>query len=272
MQNCRCSVPRSRVEVIEVCGRYAATKDPATLAAEFDALDDMADHAPAVDHNVAPTKDVVAVVQRHPRDDSGVADPSRTVRSLRVMRWGLIPAWAKDRSIGAKMINARSETAATTAAFRTSVTKRRCLLPADGWFEWKREGGAKQPFFMTSPDGRSLAMAGLWTVWRDPAAKDGPPVVSAAVLTTDAIGQLADVHDRMPLLMTPDRWAAWLDPDADDADYVAELLGTPPSLELVDSLELRPVSSRVNNVRNNGPELLDREEEKADLTLFDNPS
>ncbi len=252
-----------------MCGRYAATKDPATLAAEFDALDAMDDHAPAADHNVAPTKDVVAVVQRHPRDESGEPDPARTVRSLRVMRWGLVPAWAKDRSIGAKMINARSETAATTAAFRTSVTKRRCLLPADGWFEWKREGGVKQPFFMTRPDGHSLAMAGLWTVWRDPAVSDGPPVVSAAVLTTDAVGQLADIHDRMPLLMTPDQWAAWLDPDVEDA---TELLGASPSLELVESLELRPVSTKVNNVRNNGPDLLDREEAKADLTLFDNPS
>jgi putative SOS response-associated peptidase YedK len=257
------------VEVIDVCGRYAATKDPATLAAEFDAFDAMDDHAPPVDHNVAPTKDVVAVVQRHPRDDDGEPDPSTTVRSLRVMRWGLIPAWAKNRSIGAKMINARSETAATTSAFRTSVAKRRCLLPAEGWYEWKREGTAKQPFFMTRPDGVSLAMAGLWTVWRDPAAEDGPPVVSAAVLTTEAIGPLSDIHDRMPLLMTPASWAAWLDPDVDD---VGELLATPPSLELVDALELRPVSAKVNNVRNNGPELLEREEEKVDLALFDNPS
>lgn len=254
-----------------MCGRYAATKDPATLAAEFDAFDSMDDHAPVADHNVAPTKDVVAVVQRHPRDDAGEPDPSRTVRSLRVMRWGLIPAWARDRSVGAKMINARSETAATTAAFRTSLAKRRCLLPADGWFEWRREGGVKQPFFMTRPDGHSLAMAGLWTVWRDKAAletqPDSPPVVSAAVLTTEALGQLADIHDRMPLLMTPDRWAAWLDPDSEDSEDIAELLAAPP-LDLVESLELRPVSSKVNNVRNNGPELLARAEPVTELDLF----
>ncbi|MFI7675322.1 SOS response-associated peptidase [Actinophytocola sp. NPDC049390] len=252
-----------------MCGRYAAAKDPATLAAEFDALDATEEHAPAKDYNVAPTKDVVAVVQRHPRDEEGNADPSTTVRSLRVMRWGLIPAWAKDRSIGSRMINARAEKAATTSAFRTSVAKRRCLVPADGWYEWRRDGKVKQPFFMTRPDGHSIAMAGLWTVWRDPSVEDAPPVVSAAVLTTDAIGPLADIHDRMPLLMTPDQWAAWLDPDAED---VADLLATPPSLDLVESLELRPVSTKVNSVRNNGPELLERDEEKADLTLFDNPS
>lgn len=265
-----------------MCGRYAATKDPATLAAEFDAYDateDHAtgDHAPAANHNVAPTDGVVAVVQRHPRDEQGVPDPKTTVRSLRVMRWGLIPAWAKDRSIGAKMINARSETAATSSAFKTSLAKRRCLLPADGWFEWRREASApagargkirKQAYFTTSPDGTSLAMAGLWTVWRDPKVADGPPIVSAAVLTTEAQGQLADIHDRMPLLMTPDQWAAWLDPDVDQVD---ELL-VPPALDLVESLELRPVSSKVNNVRNNGPELLDREEPAVDLddpALFD---
>jgi putative SOS response-associated peptidase YedK len=251
-----------------VCGRYAAAKDPAKLAAEFDALDAMDDHAPPADHNVAPTKNVVAVVQRHPRDEDGEPDPTTTVRSLRVMRWGLIPPWAKDRSVGAKMINARSETAATSRAFKSSLAKRRCLLPADGWFEWRREGGHKQPFFMTRPDGASLAMAGLWTTWRDPADKDGPPVVSAAVLTTDAVGPLTSIHDRMPLLMTPDHWAAWLDPDAEDP---GDLLTSVPT-ELIESLELRPVSSKVNSVRNNGPDLVEREEPTTDLdnpTLFD---
>jgi putative SOS response-associated peptidase YedK len=254
---------------MHVCGRYAATKDPATLAAEFDALDATEDHAPARDYNVAPTKDVVAVVQRHPRDDDGEQDESTTVRSLRVMRWGLIPAWAKDMSIGSRMINARAEKAATTPAFRTSVAKRRCLVPADGWYEWRREGKVKQPFFMTAQDGHSLAMAGLWTVWRDPAKKDPDPVVSVAVLTTDAVGQLSEIHDRMPLLMTPDSWSAWLDPDVEEVD---ELLATPPPADLVAALELRPVSTKVNNVRNNGPDLLERDEETTDLALFDNPS
>jgi putative SOS response-associated peptidase YedK len=253
-----------------MCGRYAAAKDPARLAAEFDAMDATDGHAPSADHNVAPTKDVVAVVQRHPRDESGEPDPSTTVRSLRVMRWGLIPPWAKDRSMGSRMINARSESAATSRAFKPSLAKRRCLIPADGWYEWKREGNKKQPFFMTLPDGKSLALAGLWSTWRDPAQdKDAPPLVTTTVLTTDAVGPLAEIHDRMPLLMTSDHWAAWLDPDAADP---GELLTSPPSLELIESLELRPVSSKVNNVRNNGPELVERAEPIIDLdeqTLFD---
>jgi putative SOS response-associated peptidase YedK len=113
---------------------------------------------------------------------------------------------------------------------------------------------------MTRPDGNSLAMAGLWTVWRDPQEKDGPPVVSTAVLTTAAQGQLADIHDRMPLLMTAEHWAAWLDPDAAEVDGLLE-----PSMELIEELELRPVSSKVNNVRNNGSELVARVEPATDL-------
>jgi putative SOS response-associated peptidase YedK len=258
--------------VSAVCGRYASTKNPATLAAEFDAVDTTGEDAPRPDYNVAPTKQVVSVVTRHPRDAEGTPDPDHTERSLRMMRWGLIPHWAKTKSIGSKMINARADTAGTKPAFRTSVAKRRCLLPADGWFEWRRDAGGKQPFFMTRPDGESLALAGLWSTWRDPEADpDAPPLVTCAVLTTDAVGQLASVHDRMPLLLGPDDWATWLDPDNDD---VSGLL-VPPTQSLVDLLELRPVSDAVNSVRNNGPELLDRAPDDAtdldEQALFDVP-
>jgi putative SOS response-associated peptidase YedK len=262
-----------------VCGRYAATKDPARLAAEFDAVDATGEDAPGRDYNVAPTKPVIAVVTRHPRDADGTPDEDTTVRSLRVMRWGLVPHWAKSKSIGSKMINARSETADTKPAYRTSMTKRRCLLPADGWFEWRRDANGKQPFFMTRGDGASLAMAGLWSVWRDPAADpDAPPLVTCAVLTRDAVDALADIHDRMPVLLGPEAWTAWLDPDRAD---VAELLAG-PDLAQVHALELRPVSDAVNSVRNNGPELLtptepaiDLNEPAADLdepSLFDLPT
>lgn len=251
-----------------MCGRYAATKDPATLAAEFDAVDETDSYQLRADYNVAPTKQEVTVVQRHPRDEEGNADPGSTVRSLRVMRWGLVPFWAKDKNIGAKMINARSESVAAKPAFKSSLAKRRCLVPADGWYEWRRDGGAKQPFFMTATDGSSLAFAGLWSTWRDKADEEAEPLVTYTVLTTDAIGQLTDIHDRMPLMLPKQSWAAWLDPDRED---VAELL-VPPPLELVSALELRPVSSAVNSVRNNGPELVTRHEPAPDLdepALFD---
>jgi putative SOS response-associated peptidase YedK len=256
-----------------VCGRYAATKDPATLAAEFDAVDATGEDAPPADHNVAPTKSVVAVVDRHPRDAEGTPDQERVERSLRVMRWGLVPHWAKEKGIGARMINARTDTAGTKPAFRTALAKRRCLLPADGWFEWRRDASGKQPFFMTRTDGASLVFAGLWSTWRDPAAEDqdAPPLVTCAVLTTDAVGDLAGVHDRMPLLLGQDAWARWLDPDrADVADLLRE-----PDAEVLRALELRPVSSAVNSVRNNGPSLVARAEPTVDLdepTLFDAPT
>jgi putative SOS response-associated peptidase YedK len=254
------------VEVVKVCGRYAATKDPATLAAEFDAVDDTESYQPRADYNVAPTKDEVTVVQRHPRDEEGNPDPDTTVRSLRVMRWGLIPHWAKDKSIGSRMINARADSAASKPAFKTSLARRRCLVPADGWYEWRREGKAKQPFYMTSTDGSSLAFAGLWATWRDKSEEDAEPLVSYTVLTTDAVGQLTDIHDRMPLVLPREHWDRWLDPDVDD---VSDLL-VPPSPELVEALELRPVSSAVNSVRNNGPELLERYE--PDPTDLDDPA
>jgi putative SOS response-associated peptidase YedK len=253
-----------------VCGRYAAKKDPALLAAEFDAVDTTSGDGPKPDYNVAPTKAVVAVVQRHPRDAEGQPDPDHTERLLRVMRWGLVPHWAKDRNVGAKMINARAESAATKPAFRSSVTRRRCILPADGWFEWKRDGANKQAMYMTGGDGASLAMAGLWSTWHDPNGDpDAPPLVTCTVVTTDAVGQLTEVHDRMPLLLDPGNWANWLDPDRTD---VADLL-TSHDLPLIESLELRPVSSMVNSVRNNGPELIERIDLAPNLdeapTLFD---
>jgi len=178
-----------------------------------------------------------------------------------VMRWGLVPSWTKDKAVGARMINARAETAAEKPAFRRALGARRCLLPADGWYEWKQgvgAGNAKQPYFVTGTDGACLAMAGLWEFWRPPGGGDS--LVTAAVLTTDAVGPLADIHLRMPLLLAEDAWADWLDPDLGSAaDRIVELLA-PPSERLVSLLELRPVSTLVNNVRNDGPELLARAE------------
>ena len=244
-----------------MCGRYASTRSAADIAAEFRAVDATAEDGPAPDWNVAPTKPVLAVVRRHPRDGSGIPDPARTERSVRVMRWGLVPSWAKDPSVGSRMINARAETAAEKPAFRKALAARRCLLPADGWYEWKRADGGKQPYFVTGGAASPLAMAGVWEFWRDSGKAGGGAaavgtVISTAVLTTAAVGPLAGLHHRMPLLLAPEDWDAWLDPDAPPADAVLR----PPAEEMVARLELRPVSSRVNNVRHEGPELTERVE------------
>ncbi|GAA3843919.1 SOS response-associated peptidase [Saccharothrix violaceirubra] len=251
-----------------MCGRYASTKNPALLAAEFDAVDATDGDAPAPDYNVAPTKSVLAVVERHPRDDDGNVDESTTERTVRVMRWGLVPHWAKDLSGGAKMINARAESVREKPAYRDAAAKRRCVVPAAGWYEWQPGEGRKQPYFITPEDGSSLAMAGIWSVWWQQDGDERRPVITCAVLTTDAVGEMRDVHHRMPLLLTPDRVGAWLDPDrADPADLLQ------PVPDLVSGLELRPVSMRVNSIRNNDPTLMDAvrlgEAEKPEPTLFE---
>jgi putative SOS response-associated peptidase YedK len=247
-----------------MCGRYASIKAPADLADEFRAVD-VTDGAAKTDYNVAPTKQIITVVERHPRDEEGTPDPDRTERTLRMVRWGLVPSWAKDPKGGARMINARSESAAEKPAFKRALNARRCLIPADGWFEWQRgpktsTAGHKQPYYAHYADGSSLAMAGLWEYWKpkdDPDNEYPDGLVTATVLTTAAVGPLAQVHDRMPLVLPPSAWDAWLDPDMRaDADAVTELL-RPPSLDLVSALELRPVSPLVNSVRNNGPQLVE---------------
>ncbi|GAB3558113.1 putative SOS response-associated peptidase YedK [Actinopolyspora lacussalsi] len=244
-----------------MCGRYASSKAPSELAAEFDARDETGSRAPEPDYNVAPTKPVFSIVQRHPRDAEGSPDPDRSERTVRVMRWGLVPKWAKDPSVGSRMINARSETVATKPAFRGAVRYYRCLLPADGWYEWKRDSSPKQPYYVTNPDDSSLGMAGIWATWRDPAEPEAEPLVSCAVLTTEAVGELAEVHERMPLVLASRDWAEWLDPDNQD---VTDLL-VPPSGELVERLRMRPVSRAVNSVANNSPGLTEPVPEKDAL-------
>ena len=242
-----------------MCGRYASTKAPADLADEFRAVD-ATDGAVGPDYNVAPTKSIVTVVQRHPRDADGTPDPDTTERTLRVVTWGLVPSWSKDAKGGARMINARSETAATKPSFRRALQAGRCLIPAAGWYEWQRGPDHKQPYYTHYRDGSSLAMAGIWEYWKpadDPDGRYPDGLVTASVLTTAAVGVLARVHDRMPLVLPPSAWDAWLDPDTGSDDAGVSALLTPPSERLVDALELRPVSPMVNSVRNNGPELLE---------------
>lgn len=220
-----------------MCGRYAASKDVANLMEEFEVARPPDETLPE-DFNVAPSKQVYMVVERE--TDDGVQ------RQLRTAKWGLVPSWAKDPKIGNRMINARLETAAEKPSFRRAWAKRRCLLPADGYYEWYAGEGPKQPFYIHRPDGHSLAMAGLYEFWKE--GEDW--LVTTCVLTTDAPDELGRIHDRMPLLVPHENWAAWLDPEhKPTGDLVV------PAMSM--GLEAYPVSTEVNNVRNNGRQLTD---------------
>ena len=241
-----------------MCGRYANSRSSADLAAEFDIQPEYAPSEVLADYNVAPTKEVPAVIERRPHRDS----PDDPVRQLRMLRWGLVPSWAKDPKIGNRMINARMETVAEKPSFRRAFAVRRALLPADGYFEWyatdKRNAKGKpvkQPFFIRPRDGGVLAMAGLYEIWKDPTKSDDEPDAfrwTCTVLTTSAEDDLGHIHDRMPLLVEPDRYRAWLDPDrSQQEDLFGLLVPAAPG-----RLEAYPVSTEVNNVRNNGSQLV----------------
>jgi putative SOS response-associated peptidase YedK len=210
------------------------------------------DAPPAPNYNVAPTNEVAFVVDRPVDETSGLQ------RQLRVARWGLVPSWAKDPKIGSRMINARWENAAEKPAFRSAFAKRRCLIPADGYFEWYAPATRsdaplvgskprKQPYFIHREDGAGLALAGLYEFWRPGADEEW--LVTVTVLTTDSIGPLATIHDRMPVMIEPSGYSRWLDPAARvDAGFDARLA--------VDLLTAYPVSTAVNSVRNNSADLL----------------
>ncbi|TSD97329.1 SOS response-associated peptidase [Skermania sp. ID1734] len=253
-----------------MCGRYATTVDPALLATELDAIDEtdpkeeLLPEEAGPNYNVAPTTKVLTVVKRHDHDHP------RDTPTLRIrrMRWGLVPHWTvpAEPGVPAKgkpLFNARADKAATTPAFRDALRSKRCLVPMDGWYEWLTEPDgsgkpAKVPYFMTPRDGSRVYMAGLWSVWRDPDAdRSVPPLLSCTILTTDAVGELQRIHDRMPLVMPAQRWDAWLDPDH---RAPAELL-EPPDPEIVGALEVRRVAPLVNSVKNNSPELVRPAEE-----------
>jgi putative SOS response-associated peptidase YedK len=244
-----------------MCGRYASSRRPEDLIEEFEVVDNRVPEPLAPDYNVAPTKEVYAVVERLPSKEAG-DEGAPPERQLRTLTWGLVPSWAKDRKIGSRMINARMETVAEKPAFRRALASRRCLLPADGYFEWyptdeKTKAGKpkKQPFFIHPKDGGTLAMAGLYEIWRDPTKDDDADdrfLWTCTVITTNAPDDLGRIHDRMPLMVERDRWAAWLDPRTDKDSALDLLVPAAPG-----RLEAYPVSTMVNAVKNNGPELVE---------------
>jgi putative SOS response-associated peptidase YedK len=238
-----------------MCGRFAVTTDPALLADKIKAIDEATNlekDAPQPNYNVAPTTTITSVVKRHAEPDD------ESARRVRRMRWGLIPPWVKTAADGGPdaksplLINARAEKVATSPAFRSSAKAKRCLIPMDGWYEWTGDKGSKTPYYMYGADGELLFMAGLWSTWRPKdASKDAPPLLSCTIITTDSAGQLADVHDRMPLTISERDWDHWLDPDAPIDEGLLRGHGD------LDRIVIREVSRLVNSVRNNGPELIE---------------
>ena len=253
-----------------MCGRYAFSAPQLTLLDLFGVTPDACDEPLEANYNVAPTDPVYAVLTRRPRGSArgradgpahGPAHGPAPRRQLRSMRWGLVPSWAKDARGGARLINARSETVHEKPAYRGAFTRRRCLLPADGYYEWRaredRDGRvAKDPVFIRPRGGGVMPMAGMYDFWRDPAVAAGDPdswLVTCTIITTRASDDVGRIHDRMPMTIEPDRWEAWLDPDQTDPHAVRSLL-VPAARG---RLEAYPVGREVNNVRNNGPHLVE---------------
>jgi putative SOS response-associated peptidase YedK len=250
-----------------MCGRFVSARKRLELLEEFgierDLVADGPEPEPDQDYNVAPTRRIFAVMERRPRDERDERDKrdeqGPPARELHVVRWGLIPSWAKDASLGGKMINARAETVAVKPAFRRAFTKRRCIIPADGYYEWQAvtEQGKqrKQPYYIYRKDGGALAFAGIYELWRDeavPADHERAWLWTAAIITTQATDDVGQIHDRMPMVIAPDHWADWLNPDnSEPGQLQATMLPA-----MAGGLTSHPVSTAVNFVRNNGPELI----------------
>lgn len=244
-----------------MCGRYTLTV-PAEVVAEVFGVDaplddDVRLYGPRF--NVAPTQDVPVIragdagaLPRAPRESAAAGEAERPAggprRRLDLLRWGLVPWWADDPSIGNRMINARSESAADSSAYRDSFRSRRCLVVADGFYEWAAEPGGKQPYWVHAPDGRPFAFAGLWSRWR---RGGGEPLETFTILTRDAAPGIRHLHDRMPVILDPADHDLWLDPANDDPEALAAAV----ERARVD-LATRRVDRRVNRPENDGPELL----------------
>jgi putative SOS response-associated peptidase YedK len=224
-----------------MCGRFLLTSSLDDLAVAL-RVDEVATEALPPRYNVAPSMEIYATIDRDGR------------RRLGRLRWGFLPSWAPSMRGGRQPINARIETVATSRMFARSFAQRRCLLPVDGFYEWQEtDSGRKQPFHLADPEGRPLVLAGIWTSWRDPEDDEAEPVFSTAIVTTQARGAMAELHPRMPVILPTQLWDAWADTEADDPPH---LLSAVAGMD-VPRLRATPISTRVNDVRNDGPELLE---------------
>lgn len=236
-----------------MCGRFVVTTDPAVLARRLDAVDETGQLVAGPNYNVAPTTTIATIAT--------VVAPATTIatvvsRRIRPMRWGLVPPWVKADSGGrplakSLLINARAETLTTSPAFRAAARSQRCLVPMDGYYEWMSnpEPGAKTPYYVCRRDGSPILVAGLWSAWRPDGA--AAPLLTATIVTTDAVGELGGIHDRMPLMLDEHEWDRWLDPDQPAPE---DLLAAPPDIS---GISCREVSRLVNRVANNSAELLE---------------
>ena len=219
-----------------MCGRFTQRADSKKLAESFGVTE-----VPTVEarYNIAPTQEVLGVSQ------------SPDGRGATFYKWGLVPSWVKDTSMGARLINARSETVADKPAFRQAFKQRRCIIPADGFYEWQRTEGRKQPFFFRMRDERLFGFAGLWERWE---GEGGEVINSCAILTTEANQVLQPVHDRMPVILHPDDYELWLGADARELDLVKEMLRPYPAEAMLGY----PVGTSINSPRNQGAGLIER--------------
>jgi putative SOS response-associated peptidase YedK len=229
-----------------MCGRYASARSVDDIASAF-GIHEAIDEVAAPDWNVAPTKPVTAVLHRDGR------------RTLTTLRWGLVPSWAPDPSVGPRMINARLESVADKPAFRDALAARRCLVAADGWYEWStRPDGSRQPHYLAPPDGGLLAFAGLWETWWD---AEGRPLRTVTIVTGPAPADLLSVHDRAPVVVPPDDWGGWLDPRRHEVEGL--LRPTRPGVVVP-----RLVGDAVGNVNANGPQLVEEVTVPEQQSLF----
>jgi len=218
-----------------MCGRFVQFSSLRTLEAHFP-IDSIAGDLSA-SYNVAPTQEVLAIIHQDGR-------------RLEKLRWGLVPSWARDLSGASRLINARAETAAQKPSFRAAFKRRRCLIMADGFYEWQGQKGSKQPYFFALPSKRPFAFGGLWETWKSKnAADDDPAYKSCTILTTAASKSMQDIHHRMPVILQPEAYDDWLDPEIHDADRLAVMLQN----HLVREMQHYPVSKLVNRVQNNSP-------------------
>lgn len=223
-----------------MCGRFARYSLLRELARHFDAQPASFDMPPS--YNVAPSQEIAVIV--HHED----------ARHIKKRHWGLVPFWARDTSVGTRMINARMETLSSKPAFKAALRHRRCLIPANGFYEWQGGAGRKQPYYLCLPSGEPFAFAGLYEVWEDKEAPAGAgPYKSCTIITTGASDSVKDIHHRMPLILEPEAYDAWLDPENKEPGRLEELLRT----RCLKELKNHPVSTRVNRVENNSRECLE---------------